>query len=103
MWLRNLGRVRHNKLTSTQSAAGLMLAIFNQLDYLTQAKYDDDGNTSWDATHTWTYYANGNRKKENNGDDWTYDELNRILTSPGSVSYGHDILGNRTTKTGGLT
>jgi RHS repeat-associated protein len=62
----------------------------SSLDYLTQARYDDDGNGSWDVTNTWSYDAAGNRN------DVTADNLNRVLTSTGGFVYEHDILGNRT-------
>jgi RHS repeat-associated protein len=66
------------------------------LDYLIQAKYDDDGNNSWDETVDWTYDTAGNRASDtSNSGSWTYDYLNRMSASPG-VSYTNDILGNRT-------
>ena len=50
-----------------------------QLDYLTSAKYDDDGNGTWDATHTWTYDAAGNRASASaQPGTWAYDNLNRM-------------------------
>jgi RHS repeat-associated protein len=66
------------------------------LDYLIQAKYDDDGNNSWDETVDWTYDTAGNRASDtSNSGSWTYDYLSRMSASPG-VSYTNDILGNRT-------
>jgi RHS repeat-associated protein len=66
------------------------------LDYLIQAKYDDDGNNSWDETVDWTYDTAGSRASDtSNSGSWTYDYLNRMSASPG-VSYTNDILGNRT-------
>lgn len=60
-------------------------------DYLTQAKYDDDANSSWDQTDNWTYDAAGNRN-----DATTVDNLNRATTIS-SVSRTYDILGNTLT------
>ena len=61
------------------------------LDYLTQARYDDDGNGTWDTTPTWTYDAAGNRN-----DASTVDNLNRMTGDSSSNTYENDILGNRT-------
>ncbi len=66
-----------------------------QLDYLTSASYDDDGNGTWEATHTWTYNAAGNRQTASaQPGTWAYDNLNRMTTSP-MGPYENDILGNR--------
>ncbi|MBX7134865.1 MAG: hypothetical protein K1X67_19530 [Fimbriimonadaceae bacterium] len=60
------------------------------LDYLTAVDYSKSG--SFTADDSWTYDAAGNRS--NSG--YTYDNLNRMTASPGSMTYSHDILGNRT-------
>ena len=66
-----------------------------QLDYLTSASYDDDGNGTWEATHTWTYDAAGNRASASaQPGTWAYDNLNRMTQSP-MGPYENDILGNR--------
>jgi len=53
------------------------------------------------ASVTWGYDAAGNRVSDSaQPGSWTYDNLNRILTSPG-MTYDHDILGNRLLKSGG--
>ena len=66
-----------------------------QLDYLTSASYDDDGNGTWEATHTWTYDAAGNRQTASaQPGTWSYDNLNRMTQSP-MGPYENDIPGNR--------
>jgi len=53
------------------------------------------------ATVTWGYDTASNRVLHSaQPGSWTYDNLNRILTSP-SMTYDHDILGNRLLKSGG--
>lgn len=65
----------------------------DDLDYLTEVDYNDG---LPNEAQTWTYDAAGNRATDSvQGSGWSYDNLNRILTSPGYV-YEHDILGNRT-------
>ncbi|MBX7135764.1 MAG: hypothetical protein K1X67_24110 [Fimbriimonadaceae bacterium] len=58
------------------------------LDYLTEVDYNDGLSNE---VQSWTYDAAGNRS--NTG--YTYDHLNQMITSPGSATYQHDILGNR--------
>jgi RHS repeat-associated protein len=70
----------------------------NDLDYLVGANYGDG---LPNANVTWGYDAAGNRVSDSaQPGSWTYDNLNRILTSPG-MTYDHDILGNRLLKSGG--
>jgi RHS repeat-associated protein len=49
----------------------------------------------------YAYDVAGNRTADSGG-SYTYDDLNRMLTSPG-FSYTNDIVGNRTQRTGGAT
>ena len=64
-------------------------------DYLTSANYGDG---LPNVTANWTYDDGGNRASDStNSGTWTYDNLNRMTTSPG-ITYTNDILGNRLTK-----
>ena len=58
-------------------------------------KQYDDGNGTWEATHTWTYDAAGNRQTASaQPGTWSYDNLNRMTQSP-MGPYENDIPGNR--------
>jgi len=78
----------------------------SQLDFLTGVDYNDG---LANEVRTWGYDAAGNRSSDSLYNSvvgtWSYDNLNRMLTTPrfagsGTVnqgwSYEHDILGNRT-------
>lgn len=68
----------------------------SNLDYLVGANYGDG---LANANVTWGYDAAGNRVSDSaNAGSWTYDNLNRMTTSPGA-SYENDIVGNRSSKT----
>ena len=63
-------------------------------DQLTGANYGDAGAN---AVQSWTYDAAGNRASDSSQPgSWSYDNLNRILSSP-QGTYTHDVLGNRLT------
>lgn len=63
-----------------------------QNDQLTSANYGDGGTNQ---VQSWGYDAAGNRTSDSaQPGSWTYDNLNRILSSP-QGSYTHDVLGNR--------
>lgn len=59
----------------------------SKLDYLTSASYTSGGTTT---SESWTYDPMGNR----NNSGYSYDPLNRMLTSPG-YSYTHNPDGTR--------
>lgn len=60
-------------------------------DLLVGVDYDGSGPS---APITWSYDASLNRS--NSG--YSYDPLNRMTNSPGSIVYTHDAMGNRLTK-----
>lgn len=69
-------------------------------DYLTSANYGDG---LANANVSWTYDAAGNRASDSaNPGAWSYDNLNRIVSSP-MGSYTHDTLGNRLTGPAGAS
>jgi len=68
-----------------------------QNDFLTQVDYND-GQAG--ELQDWTYDPAGNRASASaNPGSWSYDNLNRIVTSPFG-SYTHDMAGNRLTGPG---
>lgn len=73
-------------------------AYDGQNDFLTQVAYNDG---QANEVQNWEYDAAGNRGSyiSNIPGQWTYDNLNRILTSPFG-SYIHDLAGNRLTGPG---
>jgi len=70
-----------------------------QNDFLTQVDYNDGQSNE---LQNWDYDAAGNRGSYISnipGAQWTFDNLNRIVTSPFG-SYTHDLAGNRLTGPG---